>query len=551
MNPADNRLTVLDAASDPGILATGVPVEDAARYRELGAWTGDTHWELFRRTVDTWPDETAAADRHRTVTWAELDEGVSRAAAVLADAGVGRGDGVIVQLPNSVAYLETVFAIWRLGAVPVFSLPAHGAREILHFAHHAPARHYVSTATPDRHLKRVHAAAAEHPEITRVLVDIADPDPWNAGDLHADTLTAAGPVAVPASELAFLQLSGGTTGVPKQIPKTHDDYLYSVRASLDVCDLRRGDVLLVALPAAHNFTMSSPGILGAVQVGASIVFAADPMPTEVLPLIAEHGVTHLALVPPALISLLNFPQRDSYDLSSVRTVWVGGAKLSEAAARRVRPELGWTLQQVFGMAEGLVNYTPLDASIEEIVSTQGRPMSPWDEIRVVDDEDNDVPAGTPGNLLTRGPYTIRRYHRAPEVNERSFTADGFYRTGDIVVFLDGTLTVVGRAKDQINRGGEKIAPEAVENVLLTHEAVHDVSVVGMPDEVLGEKIRAFVIPRAAVAADPAAAGLTPTKLRKFAREAGLASFAVPDVIEIVAEFPLTGVGKVAKKAQRG
>ncbi|WP_297008001.1 (2,3-dihydroxybenzoyl)adenylate synthase, partial [uncultured Corynebacterium sp.] len=479
-----NHQTVPDADTEPGsapdpstVLATGVTPEDAARYRALGAWTGDTHWKLFRRAVDAWPSETAATDRHRTVTWSALDRGVSRAAAVLSDAGVCRGAGVIVQLPNSVTYLETVFALWRLGAVPVFSLPAHGSAEIRHFAAHTPARFYVSTATPNRHLTRVHrdlSDLVDAGELTTVLVDEATP--W-AGAADLPVPDAAD---VPADELAFLQLSGGTTGVPKQIPRTHDDYLYSVRASLEVCDLRHGDVLLVALPASHNFTMSSPGILGAVQVGASIIFGADPMPTEVLPLIAEHRVTHLALVPPALISLLNFPGRDSYDLSSVRTVWVGGAKLSEAAARRVRPELGWTLQQVFGMAEGLVNYTPLDASVDEIVTTQGRPMSPWDEIRVVDDADVDVPPGTPGNLLTRGPYTIRRYHRAPEVNARSFTADGFYRTGDIVVFRDGTLTVVGRAKDQINRGGEKIGAEEIENHLLAHPAVHDASLVALP-----------------------------------------------------------------------
>lgn len=547
-HPPENVLDASTDPGDPGTLATGVPLADAERYRSCGAWTGDTHWKLFRRAVDAWPGETAATDRYRTVTWAELDEGVARAAAVLADAGVGRGEGVIIQMPNSVAYLEAVFAVWRLGAVPVFSLPAHGSGESRHFAAHAPARFYISTATPNRHLARVHRDIVD--EVTRVLVD--ESAPWS----DAAGLPVPDAADVPASELAFLQLSGGTTGVPKQIPKTHDDYLYSVRASVDVCDLAHGDVLLVALPASHNFTMSSPGILGAVQVGASIVFATDPMPTEVLPLIAEHRVTHLALVPPALISLLNFPERSSYDLTSVKTVWVGGAKLSEAAARRVRPELGWTLQQVFGMAEGLVNYTPLDAPIEEIISTQGRPMSPWDEIRVVDDDDVDVPEGTPGNLLTRGPYTIRRYHRAPEVTARSFTDDGFYRTGDIVVFSGGTLTVVGRAKDQINRGGEKVAPEAVENVLLTHPGVHDVSVVGVPDDILGEKIRAFVIPRTgtpedpADPADPVDAGLTPTALRKFAREAGLASFAVPDIIDIVDEFPLTGVGKISKKDQQ-
>jgi 2,3-dihydroxybenzoate-AMP ligase len=541
----------MNLSTSNGVLATGVPPEAAEHYRDLGVWTGDTHWRLFRRAVTRWPDAPAATDRTRTVTWSQLDDGVTRAATVLADHGVHRGDGVIVQFPNSVAYLELIFAIWRLGAVPVFSLPAHGSTDIRHFAGHAPAHHYVSTARPNRHLRRVHddlATPLDDGTVVRtLLIDEQAADPWEA----ASGLPVPEAVDVPADELAFLQLSGGTTGVPKQIPKTHDDYLYSVRASIDVCDLGHGDVLLVALPAAHNFTMSSPGILGAVQVGAHIVFAADPMPTEVLPLIERHRVTHLALVPPALISLLNFPARGDHDLSSVRTVWVGGAKLSEAAARRVGPELGWQLQQVFGMAEGLVNYTPLDASVDEIVTTQGRPMSPYDEILVVDDDDAEVPTGTPGHLLTRGPYTIRQYHRAPEVNARSFTADGFYRTGDIVVFSGGTLTVVGRAKDQINRGGEKIAPEAVENVLLENPGVHDVSVIGAPDEVLGERIRAFVIPRAEVADDPAGAGLTPTGLRKFVRAHGLASFAVPDDIEIVAEFPFTGVGKVSKKAQRG
>ncbi len=534
------------AADDPSLLATGVPQETAEHYRAIGAWTGDTHWALFHRAVQQWPDSPAATDAVRSLTWAQLDATVARAAAVLTDAGIGRGDGVIVQMTNSVAYLETIFALWRIGAVPVFSLPAHGSQEIRHFAAHAPARFYISTARPNRHLSRVHQALGQPLEdgssLTRILVDEASDEPWRP-DASADSLPVPEPADVTADELAFLQLSGGTTGVPKQIPKTHDDYLYSVRASIDVCDLEHGDVLLVGLPASHNFTMSSPGILGAVQVGATIVFATDPMPTTVLPLIERHRVTHLALVPPALISLLNSPELDNHELDTVKTVWVGGAKLSEAAARRVEPELGWKLQQVFGMAEGLVNYTALDDAIDEVVSTQGRPMSPWDEIRVVDDDDVDVPEGEPGNLLTRGPYTIRRYHRAPEVNARSFTADGFYRTGDIVVFSGGSLTVVGRAKDQINRGGEKVAPEAVENALLTHPAVHDVSVVGMEDEVLGEKIRALVIPRETEE-------VTPRELRKHARDEGLASFAVPDVIEIVDEFPLTGVGKVSKKEQQ-
>lgn len=537
------------------ILPTGVPRDVADHYRTLGVWTGDTHRDLLRRTVGRCPDAAAAVDARRCLTWRELDVNVGRAAGVLTDAGVRRGDAVIVQLPNSVAYLEAVFALWHLGAVPVFALPAHGSRDVRHFAAHAPADHYLGTARPNRHLRRVQddlqTSLDDGRTVRQTLIDPSADDPWARGSdgaqvPAADAADSADSADVASDELAFLQLSGGTTGVPKMIPRTHDDYLYSVRASIDVCDLGADDVLLVALPAAHNFTMSSPGILGAVQVGATVVFASAPVPTEILPLIDEHHVTHLALVPPALLSVLNSPERGDHDISSVRTVWVGGAKLSEAVARRVRPELGWNLQQVFGMAEGLVNYTPLDAPVEEIVRTQGRPMSPWDEILVVDDNDNPVPEGTAGHLLTRGPYTIRGYHRAPEINAKSFTADGYYRTGDIVVFENGSLTVVGRAKDQINRGGEKIAPEAVENVLLTHPGVHDVSVVADADEVLGEKIRALVIPR-----DRTEDSLTPTVLRKYARAQGLASFAVPDVVDIVDEFPLTGVGKVSKKAQQG
>ena len=342
----------------------------------------------------------------------------------------------------------------------------------------------------------------------------------------------------------ILQLSGGTTGLPKLIPRTHADYLYSIRCALQACDLDTESCLLVALPAAHNFTLSSPGILGALLCGAHIVFASSPMPSDVLPAIDHHGATHLALVPPAVLGILNAPARNHHDLHTLRTLWVGGAKLSSEVARRIRPELNCQLQQVFGMAEGLVSFTPLNGSFEEIINTQGRPISNHDEIRIVDDAMLPLPEGHAGHLLTRGPYTIRGYHRAEEINSKAFTEDGFYITGDIVTVNSGALTVVGRAKDQINRGGEKVAPEAVENALLSHPDIHDVSVVGTPDEHLGEAITAYVIVRNGVD------DLTPLAVRKHARAAGIARFAVPDHVHIVKEFPTTGVGKVNKRIQQ-
>lgn len=222
---------------------------------------------------------------------------------------------------------------------------------------------------------------------------------------------------------------------------------------------------------------------------------------------------------------------------------MGGAKLSAEAASRVGPTLGCRLQQVFGMAEGLVNYTRLDEPEELLVGTQGRPLSVADEVRIVDDDDVDRPAGEIGHLLTRGPYTVRGYFDAEAHNLRAFTADGFYRTGDLVRQLaSGHLVVEGRAKDVINRGGDKVSAEEVENHLLGHPSILEVALVAMPDAFLGERTCAFVLPRSAA---PELG-----ELRLFLRERGLAEFKLPDRLEVLGAFPRTGVGKVSKNALR-
>ncbi|GAB78483.1 2,3-dihydroxybenzoate-AMP ligase [Austwickia chelonae] len=545
MSSSKVELTVgPDGGVPEGHTVSGIPAELVDRYRREGLWTEDTLDDLLVEAARRWPDRPAVSDRYRRVTYAQLDAAVDRAARVLAARGIGVGDAVVVHLPNSVAFVETVFAVHRLGAVPVFALAAHGAAEVRHFVGLAPARAYVGPDRPGERFAAVPSMVrAEFPEVEVVLVADRVEDPWAA----ASGCALVERPEVPALSLAFFQLSGGTTGVPKLIPRTHAEYLYSVRASVEVTALTGDDVMLVVLPASHNFTMSSPGILGAFMVGAQVVLAADPSPSTCLPLIDAQGVTAVALVPPLLLAWLNSPLRERSELSSLRVLWVGGAKLSESVACRVVPELGCALQQVFGMAEGLVNYTRFDDDPELVLSTQGRPQSSWDEVLVVDDADVPVVSGEPGHLLTRGPYTIRRYHRAPEHDARSFTAEGFYRTGDVVRQLpSGHLVVVGRAKDQINRGGEKVAPEAVENELLAHPAVHDVSVVGLPDEVLGERVCAYVIVR-----DPGAADVPDARgLRQFLRARGLASFAIPDVVHLVREFPQTGVGKVSKRGLR-
>ena len=247
------------------------------------------------------------------------------------------------------------------------------------------------------------------------------------------------------------------------------------------------------------------------------------------------------MVPPALQLWLQHATHSEFNLSSLEVIQVGGAKLSLSIAEQVTPILGCKLQQVFGMAEGLVNYTRYDDDEWLILNTQGRPISPADEIKIVDEHNELVPYGVEGRLLTRGPYTFRGYYKSPHHNNCAFDEEGFYASGDLVKQLpSGHLIVTGRVKDQINRGGEKIAAEEVENLLLSHPNVQHAAIVSTPDDTLGEKSYAFVI----------GDNLKAIFLRKYLRAQGIADFKVPDKFQFVTEFPLTPVGKVDKKALR-
>lgn len=515
----------------------------AARYRAAGYWRGQTFSGLLRARAAEHPDRIAVIGGAERWSYAGLLERAERIAGGLLALGLQPGDRVVVQLPNIPEFLSVVFGLFRARLVPVYALPAHRIVEIAHFARKAEARGYVVAGRHDGFDYRTLAEGlrAEVPAVEHVVV-AGDAGPFTA---LAD-LPAGGPLpeqdASPA-DVAFLQISGGSTGLSKLIPRTHDDYIYSFAASAEICGLDAGSVYMAALPAAHNFPMSSPGFLGALHAGARVVMSPSPSPEAAFPLIAREGVTITGLVPPLALLWLQAARTTPHDLSSLQVLQVGGAKFMPEAARRVRPALGCTLQQVFGMAEGLVNYTRLDDPEETIVETQGRPISPDDEILVLDDLGRPVPDGEAGHLLVRGPYTIRGYHNDPAANARSFTDDGYYRTGDVVKRLQGGYLVVqGRATDHINRAGEKISAEEIEDHLLAHPQVFDAAVVSLPDAFLGERSCAFVIP----------AGEKPKAavLKAFMRGRGLAEFKVPDQIVFVDAFETTAVGKVSRKELR-
>ncbi|MFI5501817.1 (2,3-dihydroxybenzoyl)adenylate synthase [Nocardia asteroides] len=526
------------------------PADLARHYRDQNLWAGETFGAVLAARAAANPDRTAVLDTANRWTYAELHHRARSLATGLARLGIARGDRVLVQLPNRAEFVEVIFALFELGALPVFCLPAHRAAELVPIARAAAATAMITSGTHQRfdYAALAESVRAEVPGLRHVLLvlDEGQTAPDGARDIAEFRDEPAELPGPHAADVAFLQLSGGSTGIPKLIARTHDDYLYSVRRSAEICELDSDTVYLATLPVAHNFPMSSPGILGALWAGGAVAMTPDPTPATAFPLIERFGVTITGMVPPlARLWTERAEAGPTPDLSSLRVLQVGGARCQDELARRIGPALGVTLQQVFGMAEGLVCYTRLDDPIDVVVSTQGRPMSSFDQIAVVDDTGAEVAPGAQGNLITQGPYTIRGYYDNPEADARSFTADGWYRTGDIVaVRPDGNLVVAGRAGDWVNRGGEKVSAEELEAHLLEHPDVRDAVIVGTPDPVLGQRICAFVQP-----VDPAQRP-TLTAVRSFVRGRGVAAWKMPDAVVVVDQFPETGVGKTSRKELR-
>jgi 2,3-dihydroxybenzoate-AMP ligase len=519
------------------------PPDVAARYAAEGYWGGRPLIEHVHMLV---PDGVALVDGATRLTYRELMARADGLAARLYGLGLRADDRIVVQLPNSWQFVVLTLACLRLGVVPVMALPAHRRHEITYLVEHAEAR---AVAVPGvvrgfDHQEMAELIAGDCPTLRHILV-VAD-------DVrHVDLTGMCSPGPAPdvpspdSASVAVFLLSGGTTGLPKLIARTHDDYAYNAIRAGEVSGFGVDTVYLAVLPMSHNFPLACPGVLGALVAGGRTVIAPSLDPAKVFPLIEREGVTLTSVVPAVAQRWLDFrAEDDSHDLGSLRVLQVGGARLADEVARRVRPLLGATVQQVFGMAEGLLNYTRLDDPDEITWHTQGRPMCPADELRVVDEFGDDVPAGEPGVLLTRGPYTPRGYYRAAEQNLRAFTSEGWYRTGDIVRLRpDGNLVVEGRDKDMINRGGEKVSAEEVENLVYQLADVSMVAAIAMPDTDLGERVCVYVVPRGGAA-------VTLEQMRDAMESAGAARFKWPEHLVLVESLPATKVGKIDKKALR-
>jgi 2,3-dihydroxybenzoate-AMP ligase len=523
------------------------PPEFVTRYRDEGYWGTRTIGAELHATALAHPDVEALVTTERRLTYAELDARTDAIAQRLVEVGLRAGDIVMMQVGNTAETIESLYALIKMGAVPVCSLVPFGHHEIDAIATIVGARaHLVQADVPDRDLIAFAAEVREIVPTMELTLSIRGGEgrAYRIDDVEMLANTPDFGVTDPDA-LAVMQLSGGTTGTPKAIPRLHAEYWYNAKATAERFGYSVGDRVSHFLPAVHNAGLHA-AVFAAHSVGATLVLAATWAPPQVLAMLRDERITFMATMTSLIPSVCDDPSF----LDATRTL-----KRLSLAVPAVPRDLferleahGTPAHQFFGMSEGFCCSVPIGAPIEMRRDTVGYPMSPADEIRLLDPEtDHEVPAGESGELCVRGPYTLRGYYASDEHNAVAFTKDGFYRTGDIVsiVEIDGQpcVRVEGRQKDLISRGGEKINASEIENLLVQMPGIEGAALVGMADPRLGERACAFLVH--APKAGPALA-----QVREFLGARGVAKYKWPERLESIEALPMTPVGKVSKRELR-
>ncbi len=516
-----------------------------------GAWIASTVGDALRTTAQRHPARGAFIGHDRTIDFAELDEATERLGAALLALGLAPGDRAIFQLGTTVETTIALLACFKAGIVPVCSLPQHREIEIGQLAQLSGARGYFVQAdfSPRFDLPAfAESMAARHPSIAHRVIVRGE----RAGAVGMQALIDGMPLALARERLARVpiglsdvlsfQLSGGTTGVPKIIPRFHAEYLGHSAGWMRRYRVDADSRLIWSLPLMHNAGQLY-ALIPSVLIGVPVVLMPQVDIPLMLDLIARHRITHALSIGPIAPQLMAYPDIARHDLSSLELF------STMSRADTLEAHLGVPCSNLYGITEGLLLGSPADAPAEVRHRTQGRSGCDGDEIRLLEPgSEQPVPPGHIGELCFRGPSTLTGYFANTEANEHSFTSDGFYRTGDMATAhaVGDVLyyTFEGRLRDNINRGGEKIGCEEVESHVSQHPSVADAKLVPMPDPFYGEKGCIFIIPRPGMQAPDV------QTLGQFLVDRGLARYKCPERVEVVDAFPVTRVGKVDKPAMK-
>jgi 2,3-dihydroxybenzoate-AMP ligase len=532
----------------PGVVP--FPPEFAKDYRAKGYWLDKSLASEFDVVWKKYANRIALIDGEREYRYSDIDRLTDNLALNLLEIGLKPLDRVVPVLPNVAEFVLLYFALQKISGIPIAALVTHRFAEMSQFVQLSGASTcvYPQRAGEFEFGPMIERVQKDQPSLKhRIVLGQAGPGEHSLVDLIERpaklSIEALRAIKIDPTDPCIFQLSGGTTGIPKLIPRTHNDYAYNSKTASTVCEVTGNSVLLLALPIAHNLPLACPGIQGYFFNGGKVVLSPTTRPEELFALIQRHRATHLKVVPALLIRFINDPAIEKFDLSSLRLIQSGGQRMQPEVrlkTHRLLPSV--FVQENFGMSEGVLMFVLRSDPDQVKLETCGRPICPDDEVKLCDDDGREVADGEVGELTCRGPYTLRGYFGVPEYNARQFTPDGFYLSGDLMrKHPSGNYVVEGRKKDLINRGGEKISAEEIENLILMHPSVQNVACVPMPDDNLGEKTCAYVILRRGTS-------LNLKELVEFLIGKEIAKFKLPERLEVVDDFPVSTFGKVSKKA---
>ena len=512
--------------------------EKLEKFYDEQVWPHITLGEFIEDCAKKYGDKIALVDGDVELSYQELNRKACHYANGLLKAGFKKGDRIVLQLPNCHEFVIILFAMFKIGVIPVLSLPAHRKNEIKGILEKSGAKAYIAK---DKYLGFSYVdmirEVREELNIDFEVYILGDNQGYKNFYNLDDKDYLSQQIEINYKEIGLLLLSGGTTGIPKLIPRRHCDYIYVAKESGIKSEFNLNTKFLAILPMAHNFTLCCPGVLGTLAYGGTVFISNTASPDEFVPIIENNKINTIQIVPSLIEVFLEYVGLLESDVSSLELMIVGAAKLEPKQAMMLENTLNVRIQQSFGLAEGLICMTDVNDSENIRYNFQGKPISKYDEILVVDSNNQSTKPGEVGQLLTRGPYTIYGYYNYNE-DETVVNEDNYFITGDkIVLSKDGNINIIGRLKDTIIKNGENIEPREIEKTVIKMGGISKASIVGIKNKNGEEIICLYMLSDEAMPID---------HIRKYLIKEGLASYKLPDVVEFVEEFPLTAVGKIDK-----
>jgi acyl-CoA synthetase len=499
---------------------------------------GDTIADLVAHNAARDPEGIAFIAPDATLTWRRYDALSTRLAGWYAGHGFARGDRVAVLLTGGALVHVAYLAAQKAGLVTVGIGPRAGDAEVAHLVRHTAARTLVTRPV---HRGRDGADIAKAAGVEHLALSLDDPD-WPTEDLATQAVQGR---ALEADELFFVNSTSGTTGLPKCVTQTMDTRKYFGPLAAEAAGFGPDEVFASVLPPPYGFGLWSAHVVPTMY-GYPTVLTDEFDPAATLRLIATHRVTVLAAVTSQFIMMMNCPQWTDADLTSLRCMFTGGERVPYQRAERFEERTGAAVLQFYGSNEaGPVSVTRVTDDRPHRLGTVGRPI-PDMRVRLIGPDGEDVTAtGGPGQVACNGPGITPGYFNDDAANRALFRPDGWLLTGDLAELdADGYLTITGRAADFIIRGGHNVSALVVEEAVGGHPRVAQVAVVGVPDDVLGERVCAYLV-------TTDGNELTLDELREHLAAQGVSKQNWPERLARLNSLPMGPGGKVDKAALRG